>query len=61
MNNGKIHLLFQTVFILAGMGGLFGLLGWMIFGNRVPLRPCYRLFVFSIHPKGISLAGAQDV
>ncbi len=30
---GKYHLLFQTAVILAGMGGLFGLLGWMIFGT----------------------------
>jgi heat shock protein HtpX len=32
LNNNKTHLLFHTVIILAGMGGLFGLLGWMIFG-----------------------------
>jgi heat shock protein HtpX len=30
---GKHHLLFQTAVILAGMGALFGLLGWMIFGT----------------------------
>ncbi|HVN72229.1 MAG TPA: zinc metalloprotease HtpX [Desulfomonilia bacterium] len=29
---GKHHLLLQTVVILAGMGCLFGLIGWMIFG-----------------------------
>jgi len=28
----KHHLLFQTVVILVGMGCLFGLIGWMIFG-----------------------------
>jgi heat shock protein HtpX len=33
LNNGKTHLLFQTFIILAGMAGLFGVLGWMIFGT----------------------------
>lgn len=31
--HGKFHLLFQTLVILAGMAGLFGLLGWILFGT----------------------------
>lgn len=29
----KHHLLFQTLVIIAGMAGLFGLLGWILFGT----------------------------
>jgi heat shock protein HtpX len=50
MNNGKIHLLFQTVVILAGMGVLFGLLGWMIFGTTgllCALVMAFLLFLFT--------------
>ena len=31
--HSRHHLLFQTMIILAGMGGLFGLLGWILFGT----------------------------
>lgn len=31
--HGKVSLLFQTLVILAGMAGLFGLLGWLLFGT----------------------------
>jgi heat shock protein HtpX len=31
--HSKIHLLFQTLVILAGMAGLFGVLGWILFGT----------------------------
>lgn len=31
--HSKVSLLFQTLVILAGMAGLFGLLGWLLFGT----------------------------
>jgi heat shock protein HtpX len=48
--NNKTQLLFQTVVILAGMGGLFGVLGWMIFGTTgflCALALAFVLFLFT--------------
>jgi heat shock protein HtpX len=54
LNNNKVHLLFQTVIILAGMGGLFGLLGWMIFGTTGLLSALVMVFFFFLFTPKVS-------
>ncbi len=50
----KLHLLFQTLVILAGMGGLFGLLGWMIFGTTGLFWALFAVFLLYILTPRIS-------
>lgn len=52
MTRTRLHLFFQTLVIMAGMAGLFGVLGWLVFGSAgVYWSLAFALLIFVSTPR----------